>query len=113
MTAPISIDDPLCRSACFGAKVWKVADPWDTCLVPADLASIMVGGGECPHAGLPNPSLEPHFSNNISRTDSASVAGCAAAMISGIVDGDGDADDSPDDIERLADAGMAVMGHNV
>jgi hypothetical protein len=43
----------LCMSACFGAKVWKVADPWDTCLVPSDAADIMVGGGDCPHAGLP------------------------------------------------------------
>ena len=77
-------------SACFGAKVWKVADPWDTCLVPGDLASMMVGGGDCPHA------------------DSASVAVCASSLIREIINGDGDASNA-DDVSCVADTGKSIM----
>ncbi len=100
----------LCRSACFGAKVWKVADPWDTCLVPVDLAGVMVGGGDCPHAG---PLLDLNitncfFLNNFSYSDSAAVAGCIATLIRGIVDGDGDACDTSEEIALLAEAGKMI-----
>jgi hypothetical protein len=87
----ITLIDSIRMSACFGAKVWKVADPWDTCLVPPECSSFMVGEGNCPHA------------------DSAAVAVCAAHMIQKIIEGDGDVGDSPDDIARLANAGKNVF----
>ena len=54
-----------------------------------------------PTFSLPNPTIWR-------LADSAAVAVCAAALVRGIVEGDGDACDSADEITRLADAGKMI-----
>ncbi len=51
--------------------------------------------------------------NNFSYSDSAAVAGCIATLISGIVDGDGDASDTSEDIALLAEAGKMITRFSI